>query len=536
MMNHDFEQRLKKLEERIEHISKMLGVTQAKQVVVESHEPPPIPKQVQAKVTNEPTQLLPILAVICFVLAAIFVVKLTIESGWLTTERQWGLLSLAGLSLSLIGLFIEKIEKAYRSYLSAAGTIILFIAAYSSSLYFGLVSSEVSILFGALVAGFCFYQFNYFKSELFVILAVIGTYLTPILLGREADLIYLSSFFLIWAAIFSKLSIYFQNRTLTLLSSYLGLAIFTFLNMFNRDPENLLYVIAVQSLQFIIYALSVYAFSVIHKKKLSFAEANSYLPILLFFYGTIYFFLNLYNPIIAPWVSIGFALFVYFLFWNAQKTVENLESKNLIQSFLAVVMFHSGYIELVPGISKPWLLPVILLALYVSENKKLFPSLSFPLKALFSIISLLEFSRMVFNLISHSDWQTILPAFFSVILGFLYYIKGGETVKNKEGLFLSLIHVLMILSLYRLGFDYGSLTVSLLWALYSIAVLVFGMFTRRSILAKSSLVVLIITTIKALVYDASQAPTMTRIGTLVITGIVLYGSGYLFQQMNKWKN
>lgn len=535
-MDHELEQRLKTLEDRLDHISRILGVNQAKQVIVEKHEPPPLPKPIEPKVASEPIQLLPILAVICFILAAIFIVKLTIESGWLTTERQWGLLSLSGLCLSLFGLFVEKIEKAYRSYMSAAGTIILFIAAYSSSLYFGLVSSEVSILFGAFVAGFCFYQFNYFKSELFVVLAVIGTYLTPVLLGREADLMYLSSFFLIWAAIFSKLSIYFQNRTLTLLSSYLGLAIFTFLNMFMRESDNLIYIIIVQSLQFIIYALSVYAFSVVHKKKLSVSEANSYLPILLFFYGTIYYFLNLYNPSLAPWVSIAFALFIYFLFWSAQKTVENLESKNLIQSFLAVVMFHSGYIELVPGISKPWLLPVVILALYVSEQKKLFPNLSFPLKALFSIISLLEFGRMVFNLINYNNWQTILPALFSVIFGFLYYIKGGETVKDKEGLFLSLIHVLMILSLYAIGYEYGSLTVSLLWAAYSVGILVFGMYSRRSVLAKSSLVVLIITTIKALVYDASQAPKMTRIGTLVITGIVLYGSGYLFQQMNKWKN
>ena len=110
IMDHELELRLKKLEDRIEHISKMLGIVKEAKVVEDIHEPPPIPKQVETKVANEPTQLLPILAVICFVLAAIFVVKLTIESGWLTVERQWGLLSLAGLCLSLFGLFVEKIE------------------------------------------------------------------------------------------------------------------------------------------------------------------------------------------------------------------------------------------------------------------------------------------------------------------------------------------------------------------------------------------------------------------------------------------
>src|SRR5687768_14691510 len=42
------------------------------------------------------SHLLAVVAVLCFVLAACFVVKLAVESGWLDRERQWALLVLFG--------------------------------------------------------------------------------------------------------------------------------------------------------------------------------------------------------------------------------------------------------------------------------------------------------------------------------------------------------------------------------------------------------------------------------------------------------
>jgi uncharacterized membrane protein len=53
-------------------------------------------------------------------------------------------------------------------------------------------------------------------------------------------------------------------------------------------------------------------------------------------------------------------------------------------------------------------------------------------------------------------------------------------------------------------------------------------------LAKSSLVVLLITALKALIYDASQAASIVRIGSLLLTGVVLYGAGLLFKQIKDW--
>ena len=537
------EERLTDLEKKVDHIINILGVKslqkapEEKVMIAKSimRETSPKPVATPSKPAREAFNFLPILAVICFFFAGIFIVKLAIESGWMTPGRQWGLLSFFGIALVALSLFFEKIDRAYRSYAGAAGIIVLYLAAYSSFLYFYLFSSITAMALGAGVSILCFYLLHYFKSELFVIVCVIGTYISPIILGKEADLIYLSAFFLIWAAIFSRMAAYFKTRTLTLVASYMGLGIFAFLNLETTAPEIILTIILVQSMQFIIYAGGVYYYSFKNQSYLSRAEAFSYLPILLFFYGTIYYFLNVYNPQIAPWISLGFAGFIYLLYIRASKSVSKLDSQELVQSFFSVVLFHSGYVQLVPAEGKPWLLPLIILAMYISENKSQFKVLSWPFRILFSAIAILEFGMLCFKLIDEANLMNVVPAAATIAVGLFYYLKGAKSVKNKEGLFLSLLHVVSILALYRLAYDYGSFAVSASWGLYSVIILIFGYMKRNAIIAKSSLIVLMVTCLKALIYDASQTSSGSRIGSLILTGAVLYGAGYFFQKINKWE-
>ncbi|MBY0414192.1 MAG: DUF2339 domain-containing protein [Bdellovibrionales bacterium] len=539
--SENLETRVDDLEKKLDHIINILGIRSLQKEAT----PPPIPGSAKIYHTSEekiavtalpkaPVNFLPILAVICFFLAGIFIVKLAIDSGWMTPVRQWGFLTLFGVALVSFGLFFEKFDKHYRSYAGAAGITVLYLAAYSSFLYFGLFNPMIAIALGGLNSILCFYLLHYFKSELFVVICVVGTYISPVLLNKETDLIYLSGFFLIWAAIFSRLAIPFKTRSLTLMASYLGLGIFTALNLHVVEPDTLLLVILIQSMQFMIYAAGVYFYTVKDQSHLSKTEAIAYLPILLFFYGTIYYFLNIYNPAIAPWISLGFAGFIYLLYWQARKTVTNLESDTMVKSFFAVVLFHSGYVQLIPDYGKAWLLPVILLAMYISEQKEGMRKISVPLKIMFSAIAIIEFCRLCFTLITSSSLVSIAPSIATIGVGAFYYLKGAKAVKNKEGLFLSLLHIISILTLYSLGYEYGSLAVTALWAVYSICILIFGYTKRNAIVAKSSLIVLMVTCLKALVYDASQASSGSRIGSLILTGIVLYGAGYLFQKISKW--
>lgn len=54
-------------------------------------------------------------------------------------------------------------------------------------------------------------------------------------------------------------------------------------------------------------------------------------------------------------------------------------------------------------------------------------------------------------------------------------------------------------------------------------------------MAQSSMLILVLAAGKALLYDASYAPTNIRIVCLLITGIVLYGAGYMMRRISAWK-
>lgn len=538
------EQRLIELESKVDFLLKLLSITKfnekeessgltqvSNSVAVEAKKPVANISKQEASGIN----LLPILALICFVFAAVFIVKLAMESGWLTPVRQWGLLTIFGFTLTLFGLFFERIEKSYRSYACAAGIIVLYISAYSSFLYFNIFTIITALGFASLISLLCFYLVKFYDSELFTVLSIVGTYISPLLLGQRFDFLFTSGFFLIWSYVFSQAAVYLKSRSLTLLAAYLGIGIFAALNINEKDSYVLLNVMLVESMQFIIFAGGVYYYSIKNNNALSNAEAIAYMPLLMFFYGVIYFLLFQYNRDLAPWVSLGFAAFLYFLYWRASQSIKNLESQTLVKSFLTVVLFHSGYMELMPAQAKPWLLPIALLALYISEQKKDFKNVSIYLKFLFGAISLIEFSSLCFQLISQASLVSALPSLAIIIIGFIYYSKSAKLIKDREMLFLSLLHLLTILTIYRLAFDYGSLAVSAGWALYSVIVLGLGYIKRNEVTAKSSLIILAVTCLKAFFYDASQTSSLVRISSLVLTGIILYGAGYLFQKINKWE-
>jgi len=539
MTEQELLERIAELERKVDYLFARNAPPQQEKVSAPL-QVPPLPAY---RVTNQTSyeekiksvNLLPILAVICFFLAAIFIVRLAIESGWLTPLNQWSLLSFFGAVLVAAGRLFHFVDKNYRGFLSAAGVIVLYIAAYSSSLYFEIVSPEIAQGMGALVSILCFALFDYHRSEYFAVICAIGTYLAPVTMGGREDLTFNGGFFLIWACVFSLISAFLKTRTLPLIASYLGIGLFTYLYKDVTSANDIKLIIAVLATQFAAFSGGTYYFSIRNREPLSNEAAISYLPVLLFFYGSVYYFLMKLDPVLAPWISLGFAAFLYFLFWMARKELESLNSKTMVHSFLAVVLFHSGYLQIIPDRSKPWLLPLILLASYLSEKKKSLPRISIVIRYMLAAVALLEFLRICFNLLSDSSLINVVPAIITVALGLFYYTQGSRLLKSMDGVFLGLVHLLSVMSLYRVAFDYGSLAVSLSWGFYSLIILSYGYLRRDAVICKSSLMVLGITSLKALLYDANQAASGVRIFTLIVTGIILYASGYMFKKISSWK-
>lgn len=499
-----------------------------------------LPKSSRPETENEkPFNWLGIAAIFCFVLAAGFIIKLSIDSGWLTPSRQIGLSALLGLGLIGTGLKIMSSDREYASLLPAAGIIILYLTALAGHLYYNLMSFEISLVLVGLVSALCIGLYAKIRNDIYAITASLGAYLSPLLLGGKTFAEFSLSYFLIASLAFGIISIFVKSRILLLTSANLAILMTAVIGFdLHQNPM----VIITLALHFMIFSVSTYFYSKLNHSPLSKEEAWGFFPVLLAFYAMEYYFISQISPALAPWISLGFAGVLLGLYLSAKKLFPNgLGSQSLILTFTTLVCFHSAYIELLPPLIHPWLLVFILAsAAFIPnamiENKDKKNIYTIPLLAI-GVIAAIEYVSIIMHLIDKGEisWIAVsmaaLISFWALLINKCNFIK--EKIENYYGL-LGATHILAIFSFYRYTTDMGSLAVSASWLCYAVAVMLFASTRKDEVMARSALVVLAFAAGKALLYDAANAPTLLRIACLLMTGAVLYGCGFFMRRISTW--
>lgn len=475
--------------------------------------------------------------VICFIFAASLIIKLTITSGWLTPLRQWGSLMVLGASLLWGGIWMRSRDEKYSGYLAGAGVVVLFIGGYTSNLFFEIAGLEVAFGLAIGTSILCLVLHGIFQGSFFAASSVLGTYSTPVILGshHSASLPILSGYYVLWSALFAWISTGFGSRTMQLTAACAGIGIYGLLNLGRSTNEDYLLIIAIQFIQFMALLYGVIRYSIVRDEPLTSREAWSFSPVLIFFYATEYYYLNLWNPTLAPWISLGFSGILIFLYRVAQNKLSGsaeLASGPLVGAFAALSIVHAGYFELLPKTFKPFCLPLIAIAYLITAGIRN-PFLVFACIA----IALFEYLRICAILIMDRHEPLVLLAgiLSSLALLLVISVRQKKETQDQSTILLLFTHILSVLSIYRLAYDQGSLAVSIGWGLYSIGVLGFAFSRNDATLARSSLIVFLIAAAKALLYDASQAATLIRVICLMVTGLLLYGSGYLFRKISENK-
>lgn len=511
--------------------------------------PKPEPRPVSQVKKSEPfsfkkkshTNWLGLVSVVCFVFAAVFIIKLAVDSGWLTAARQMRFAALFGFILIGSGIALVEKDRAYASLLPGAGIIVLYLTAVASHSYHGLIGFEVALSFIALITAMCLWLFTVFKHEVYPITAAIGVYFSPFLLGVSAQSDFTVYYHLSTTVAFAAIAVWLETRFLTIVGAYCAIAATLLMRSFNLDVGLLVVALTVH---FVAYATAVVFHSLRTRKTLSANEAWGYFPVLILFYVAEYQFITELNPVIAPWVSLAFAAFLIGLYFVSRKTLNEkaLESSAVIAAFASVVFFHSLYLEILPEHSKVWLLPLILFVAAfapVQLPKNLKPERSVPSLAIAAVL-ICEYVRIVFDLSGSTSVgaDLILVGFVSVaamLTLYFFKVRKSETIEVKAGAgLLGVAHVLAIVAFYRLFEPYGSLAVSASWLVYAAAVMGVGFSLKDKYLAKSALAALGLAAAKALLYDAASAATLVRIACLALTGAVLYACGFLLKKTEDW--
>jgi uncharacterized membrane protein len=481
------------------------------------------------------TQILGWTGATALVLAVAYLIRLALDAGWLTPERQLGLAVLSGFALIAAGLKLRAADRQYASLLPAGGLVVLFLSIYGAHLYYHFIGAPMAT--GAVIVTClaALWLGRLFESELYGLFAVLGSYSAPFLLdalaGSVTDLVI---YFSAWSVLFCLYSIWICNRRAYLLAAYMALLGFHFLWK-QMAPGEWQAAFAFQAIQFAIFLGGAIGFSVRHQRPMSRNEATVHLPLLLIFYALQYGLLNQHLPALAPWIALGSAGVLLLGQWGATRMLgQPLESSAvLVGAYAALALFHAGYMELLPDAYAPWvallLLPAV--ALYYRARGGVV-SVSWPIRVLIVALFAINYLRAVGDTdIEAVPGHKLLALLFAAELYIAYVLT--RRLPALEGLAapaLFIGHVALMSAAMQI-FD-GQLSVSFAWGTVALACLALAFRTRDKLLGKSSLLIFAASAAKVMLVDLASATPLVRIGLLVILGLTLYVGGWMYRKVD----
>lgn len=542
----EYEQRLQKIERRLGIIEQRLGLTPGPTATSATAgtpaQEPPVWSEAIAKEDRGHSRAGALLGwggATALVLAAAYLIRLAIESGWLTPSRQIAMAVLAALILIATGMMLRKHDRSYAGLLPAGGIVILFLATYGAHLFYGLVGVNVAAVSIVTVCLLSLWLCRLFDSDLYALFAVVGSYSAPFLLPAfRHELTDLVVYFACWSVVFSLYAIAVGNRLIYLFALYLALAGFDVLWRWNvTSPWAGAAVF--QLVNFIIFVIAAAAFSIVRASPMTRTIAWAHIPALLLFYFLEYSLLKQYMPDTAPWMAAMSLAFVAGCYLIARGVLKrDLPGGQLLTMvYAALVLFHAGYIELLPGEARPWIAALLVAAGFISVTLR--PGWAMagaPLWFGIAIIFATNYLRAIFDFrMGEVAGGSILGLVYAAELYLAYvFTRNIEAITPFRSIILFAAHVSAIVAAVHL-LD-NRFMVSLAWGLLAVACLMIALQQKDKLLGQSSLLVFAASAAKVLLYDLSSATPLVRIGSLVVLGVTFYLGGWLYNKVSRLEN
>jgi uncharacterized membrane protein len=481
------------------------------------------------------TQLLGWGGATALVLAASYIIKLALSSGWLTPERQLGMAVLGAVFMIGLGIRLRKLDRSYASLLPAGGVTILFIATYGAHLYYGLIGQPQALAAITVVCALSLWLCYLFQSTLYALFAVVGAYSVPFLMrSMMLNVTDLAMYYTCWSVVFSVFALWVRSRAVYLLALYMALIGFDLSWHLDSAAQQWVSAALFQTFLLLIFASTAAYYTVKNNSPMQQDVALAHLPVLLIFYFLQYSLLEKNIPAIAPWVAVASAAFISLCYGVARmfSKQELAGGRMLLQAYIALVLFHAGYLESVSHEWAPWvafiLLPVV--AGYGAlRNNMAAPGMFIWLAVV--IIFILNYLRIITGFdrqtVIAPDWLSVMYA-LELYAGY-YLSRRAGVAKGLWPLLLVGGHLAAIAAAVHI-FD-NRVVVSLTWGLLALACLLMALKYKDKLLGKSSLLIFAISSAKVLIYDLSSSAPLVRIGTLLVVGCSFYLGGWLYKKI-----
>ncbi len=478
------------------------------------------------------------------VAAAAYLIRLAIDSGWLTPVRQIGLAVIGGLALIIIGAVLRRSDRRYAGLLPAAGIVILYLSVYGAHLYYHFIDATAATALIILVSLGTLWLGRLFDNDLYALFAVAGSYSAPFLLSSLSNSITdLVIYFSAWNLVFCIHAVWIRNRIVYLLALYLALIGFDVIWHVTAS-EAWVSALVFQLVQFMLFSACAVVYSIREKSPMSTDVAFVHFPALLIFYAVQYWLLKQHLPAAAPWIavaSLGLLAGCYFI---ARAWLQEVPAagKLLLNAYAALVLFHAGYLESVPSELAPWAaFLVTLVAMFMAatrqgrqgENKS-----NWPLVYAVGAIFVINYLRVVTTVdMGQVPGKNLLMMLYAAELYFAYYLVRQApavtlppTATFPKELLLYAGHISAMAAAVHI-FD-NRFAISLTWGVLALSCLLVSLRARDKTLGQSSLLVFAASAIKMLLYDLSAATPLIRIASLLVLGVTFYLGGWLYRKVN----
>ncbi len=467
----------------------------------------------------------------CILLASILLIKLSIDSGWLTPIRQCLFASIFAGSLIFFPFYIHLKDKNYISILPALGVAILHLTTYGAVFYHKLLDPTLGLVSISLIGVLSIWLLVKLEKENYAVFAIFGTYLGAFFFHNSfSELSTMALYLFAWDMAFSIFSIKLKKRFIIMISCYLALGLVAFFGLIkgygNNDFNSKIMII--QGVQFLIFSLGTVLFSIRNKLKLTADEAWGVFPIIIFFYGQEYFFLDRISEDWATIFSMAFAGFLLATYGLAKKKLQNIEldSGNLVYTACSVIFAHSIFIvemnDFVRIIFTFWLVLVFgLLNKKLLENKALKGTI-----IVAGCILLHSYLSVIFGASKVSLNSLII---FGAIFGAIFSFFSKKIKSSHGGLILNLAHAQFFVTIFRLKKFTGALAIAPIWIAYTFGILYWASRNKDKDMARGAIPLVVISLGRFIIIDFHKFDGLQRIVSLLIIGVLVFAGGYLYR-------
>ncbi len=523
-------------------------------------------------------KLLPVLGIFAVIFGVSYFFKYAFEVGLITIVWRVIIGMIAGAILLGLGEFLRAKYPKYAWLLSGGGGAVWYISLYAAFSLYGLINQPTAFALMILVTLALSLLALHHRAEPLMAVAIIGGFLTPVILssGFENQMTVFTYVALLNAGILFVALIrpWRWVYTLGLLATFF--IILYWLNTFLLGDK-----ILVTEVFFVIYFIEFLLCSLAHlvpSRELAERDDITFLVLnATMFYGGSYFLLrNNYHSYLGMFtLALASAYLVVWYFTTRIKPSDKFLS-------LAVGGITAVLLVLVPPlqfdgktVSVLWSIEAIALLafgfFYKQQVLRLAGIICFVLSVWHLLVFLSSWSGGAFTPIFNERFGVYLVAVLAGgVLSWFYFIKertveidGQENMLAKMVGSVSVALLLIIFSLEVTTYfgtqikalknsnEYSNVhatikfsiqklsnqrnaSLSVLWSLYAVVLLLVGIFKKIKLLRWEALVLFGITIIKIFIVDLRNLPTLYRfISTIVIGTLLLVGSYWYYRNQTK---